>query len=79
VKPKFKPKPKQPFDLEGHDRIQGDVLKPDLESADPNSPLYNKKVVFTGVLEKIKDKRLLRLLKKWGLILTQELQRKLTM
>jgi DNA polymerase-3 subunit epsilon len=66
VKPKFKPKPKQPFDLEGHDRIQGDVLKPDLESADPNSPLYNKKVVFTGVLEKIKRQEAAEIVKKMG-------------
>ncbi len=66
VKPKIKLKPKQSFDFEGHDRIKGDVLKPDLESADPNSPFYNKKVVFTGVLQKIKRQVAAEIVKKMG-------------
>ena len=37
----------------GHERITGDLLKPDLDCADKEHPLYNKKIVFTGVLSKI--------------------------
>lgn len=37
----------------GHERITGDLLKPDLEHCDCNHPFYNKKVVFTGVLNAI--------------------------
>jgi DNA polymerase III subunit epsilon len=36
--------------FEGHERLSGQVLKPDLEHSDSNSPFYGKKVVFTGVL-----------------------------
>jgi len=44
---------KKPFDFTGHDRIKGDLLKPDLENADSSNPFYGKKVVFTGELEGI--------------------------
>lgn len=37
----------------GHEKLAGDVLVQDLEDADPNNPFYDKKVVFTGVLENI--------------------------
>jgi DNA polymerase-3 subunit epsilon len=37
----------------GHERITGDLLKPDLEHCDCNHPFYNKKVVFTGVLNSL--------------------------
>jgi len=33
-----------------HDPLKGDVLKPELRTADPESPLFGKKVVFTGLL-----------------------------
>ena len=34
------------------ERLSGDILAPpDLENSNPNSPFYNKKVVFMGVLE----------------------------
>lgn len=36
-----------------HETLTGNVLIPDLKNADPNSLFYNKKVVFTGVLESI--------------------------
>lgn len=39
--------------FEGHERITGELLKPDLENGDPGSPFFNKKVVFTGVLSSI--------------------------
>jgi len=35
------------------ERLSGDILVPDFENSDPNSPFYFKTVVFTGVLEKI--------------------------
>lgn len=34
---------------EGHDDLRGDVLKMDLEGADPANPFYARKVVITGV------------------------------
>jgi DNA polymerase-3 subunit epsilon len=37
----------------GHERITGEMLKPDLENADQCNPFYCKKVVFTGVLDGI--------------------------
>ncbi|RIH64320.1 hypothetical protein D1164_14595 [Mariniphaga sediminis] len=68
VKPKRKSnsKSKQFLDLEGHDRIQGNLLKPDLENADINSPFYNKKVVFTGVLENINRQEAAEIVKNMG-------------
>lgn len=51
---------------EGHERLCGDVLKPDLEHADSNSPFYAKKVVFTGVLNAIKRKDAADIVKKMG-------------
>src|SRR5690606_3289922 len=44
---------RDPFSFEGHERICGDLLKPELENADPDSPFYNKKIVFTGVLSRM--------------------------
>lgn len=43
-------KTNNPFDFSSHQKLCGDVLKPDLENSDKCSPFYNKKVVFTGVL-----------------------------
>lgn len=51
---------------EGHERLCGDVLKPDLEHADSNNPFYAKKVVFTGVLNSIKRKDAADMIKKLG-------------
>lgn len=65
-KPKSNTSSKQSLDLEGHDRIQGDLLKPDLENADINSPFYNKKVVFTGVLENINRQEAAEIVKNMG-------------
>ena len=48
--------PDQPFDpfaVKGHEKINGDVLKPNLEVEDKVNPFYSKKVVFTGVLNSI--------------------------
>jgi len=38
---------------EGHASISGDVLKPDLENGNPDSPFYGKKLVITGLFDKI--------------------------
>lgn len=37
----------------GHDRLSGDILKPNLNIQNLNNPFYSKKVVFTGVLQTI--------------------------
>lgn len=37
----------------GHDKLMGDALVQNLDNADPTNPFYDKKVVFTGVLEAI--------------------------
>lgn len=64
VKPKPKFKPVSNF--VGHDRLQGTVLKPDLENTDKNSPFYNKKIVFTGVLENISRQEAAAIVKQMG-------------
>jgi DNA polymerase-3 subunit epsilon len=35
----------------GHERLIGDILKPDLNVENNSAPFYSKKVVFTGVLQ----------------------------
>lgn len=50
----------------GHERISGNVLKPDLENADSTSPFFNKKIVFTGILEKIGREEAAGIVKKMG-------------
>ena len=39
--------------FDGHAKLTGDVLRPNLQNVDPSSPFYGKKVVFTGVLTHI--------------------------
>lgn len=55
-----------PAYYEGHEQLCGDVLKKDLENADINSPFYNKKVVFTGVLKSIDRKEAALIVKNMG-------------
>lgn len=50
----------------GHERISGNVLRPDLENADSSSPFYNKKIVFTGILDKIGREEAAEIVKKMG-------------
>ena len=66
VKSKKKSKTTQFIDLDGHDRLQGDVLKPDLENSDKSSPFYNKKVVFTGVLQSIDRQEAAQIVQQMG-------------
>lgn len=61
-----KPRVKTNFNFEGHERLQGDILKPDLDNANPNNPFYNKKVVFTGVLGSISRNEAAERIKKMG-------------
>ena len=49
---KITPKPDKAL-FNGHAKLTGDVLRPNLQNADPSSPFYGKKVVFTGVLTHI--------------------------
>jgi DNA polymerase-3 subunit epsilon len=49
---KITPKPAKSL-FDGHAKLTGDVLRPNLQNADPSSPFYAKKVVFTGVLTHI--------------------------
>jgi len=50
----------------GHERITGALLHPDLECGDKNHPFFNKKIVFTGVLDKITREEAARLVKSKG-------------
>jgi DNA polymerase-3 subunit epsilon len=50
----------------GHEKISGNVLKPDLENADSSSPFYNKKIVFTGILDAIGREQAAEVVKKMG-------------
>lgn len=54
------------FESEGHAHLCGELLKPNLECADCNSPFYAQKVVFTGVLNSIDRKEAAELVKKLG-------------
>ena len=63
----IQPREKVPiWEQPGHERISGDVLRPDLENGDPNSPFYGKKLVLTGVLEKITRLEAAEILKNLG-------------
>ena len=39
--------------FEGHEKLTGKILKPNLDVENTNNPFYSKKVVFTGVLQTI--------------------------
>lgn len=52
--------------FEGHERISGDVLKQNLEGADPNNPFYNRKVVISGIFDNFDRNELAARLKTMG-------------
>lgn len=54
------------FQQKVHERIKGDILKPDLENENPSSPFFGKKVVFTGVLNSIKRQTAAEIVKRQG-------------
>lgn len=49
-----------------HEKLSGNILKPDLNNADPNSPFFNKKVVITGVFESFTRDSLATILRNTG-------------
>jgi DNA polymerase III subunit epsilon len=54
------------FDFTGHDKIKGNLLKPDFEHGDSECPFYKRKVVITGVFTKISRQELATILKEKG-------------
>lgn len=54
------------YEQPGHERISGELLRPDLEKGDPNSPFYGKKVVLTGVLQQMSRYEAAEILKNLG-------------
>jgi DNA polymerase-3 subunit epsilon len=64
------------FSQPGHERIKGDLLKPDLSHGDPDSPFYGKKVVFTGALATIKRQVAAEIIKKKGADIDTVISRK---
>lgn len=50
----------------GFEKISGNILKPDLDNADTSSPFYNKKVVFTGILNSISREQAAEIIKRMG-------------
>lgn len=65
--------PKSDGNTERHAPLNGDVLKPDLENANPNNPFYNKRVVFTGVLSKLGRNTATEIIKKMGADIDNEI------
>lgn len=58
---------KEPRNLfTGHEKLSGNVLKPDLNNADANSPFFGKKCVFTGILSKIGREEAAMIVQKMG-------------
>lgn len=50
----------------GHEKLTGDVLKPCRDQADPTSLFFNKKVVFTGVLNGMERENAAEIVKRMG-------------
>jgi DNA polymerase III subunit epsilon len=60
----------------GHEHLSGNILKKDLSSADPKHPFYNKKIVFTGVLDSISREEAARAVKAHGADIDSGITRK---
>jgi DNA polymerase-3 subunit epsilon len=63
---KIKQTTKITFSFPGHERIKGELLKPNLKDASSDSIFYGKKVVFTGVLFSIQREDAARIVKDLG-------------
>lgn len=72
-KPRIK---KNEYNFEGHERLQGNILKPDYEHANPDNPFYKKKIVFTGVLNTISRNEAAGMLKKMGADINTSISKK---
>ena len=59
-----------------HEQLKGDIFKPDLEHAGPNSSFYNQKVFFTGALSSMTRKAAAKILKKLGANIDSTLTKK---
>lgn len=59
-----------------HENLNGNVLNPDFENANPNSPFYKKKVVFTGNLSSIERIEAATILKKLGADINTSISKK---
>ncbi|QQU04005.1 BRCT domain-containing protein [Myroides odoratus] len=72
------PKDKMDYynDLESRKKINSSLLKPNLETADPNNFFYNKKVVFTGDLETISRKEAAEIIYKMGADINTNISKK---
>lgn len=49
-----------------YERLSGNILKPDLSNSDNDSIFYNKKLVFTGVLNNISREKAAQIVKRMG-------------
>lgn len=58
------------------EKLNGDVLNPDFENADPNNPFYKKKVVFTGNLSNIERIEAATILKNLGADINTSISKK---
>lgn len=59
-------KPKRRIEHEIHKPIDSEFLQPDLKNADNASPLYNRKVVITGLFESLTREELAKKVKEMG-------------
>jgi NAD-dependent DNA ligase len=59
-----------------HEQLRGNILKPDLENADPSSPLFNKRTVITGVFNHFSRDELASKLRKMGADLNGSVSKK---
>lgn len=59
-----------------HEQLHGEVLKPDLENSDPNSPFFNKKMVITGIFNSFSRDELGNMLRDMGADLNGSVSKK---
>ncbi len=57
---------KKTYECPGHEKLKGDLLKPNTNIKNPNSLFYGKKVVFTGVLLSMSREDAARIIKELG-------------
>ena len=68
IKPNLKLiKDEGPIDnFAGHEKITGDLLRPNLDVEDKDNPFYSKKVVLTGILDNLPREEAAKILKSKG-------------
>lgn len=55
-----------PFQPRGHEKLQGDILKPNLNIENKDNPFFSKKVVLTGVFESMTRQEAANIIKNLG-------------